>query len=138
MPSGTSSIQRALLCCAVLWIWRNDGRYKLRLAYTPPGVQQVASSGCLQSEWSIALGWGGMGAHLTLPILTLKSQAEFQQSHPGFLKWGEFRARRVPSKELLTTPRGEITANSSLPYHEHFSYYTLWFECEVSAVPSCV
>lgn len=80
-------------------------RYKLRLAYTPPGVQQVASSGCLQSEWSIVLG-RGMGTHLTLPILTLKSQAEFQQSHPGFLKWGEFKARRVPFKELLTTPQG--------------------------------
>lgn len=78
-------------------------QYKLRLAYTPSGVQQVTSSDCLQSKWSTP--FRGMGTHLTLPILALKSQAEFQQSHPGFLKWGEFKACRVPFKELLTIPQ---------------------------------
>lgn len=85
-------------------------QYLLRLAYTPSGVQQVT----VCRVWSTP--FRGMGTHLTLPILTLKSQAEFQQSHPGFLKWGEFKACRVSFKELLTTPKGRNHCELKPPF----------------------
>lgn len=107
--------------------------YKLRLAYTSSGVQQVTENVCRVSGLQSSGGW--------VLILALNSQAEFQQTfHPAFLKWRKFKAHRLPFKEVLTQPQGRNHWElKSLPFHKHFKgYHMLWFECEMSPLGPCV
>lgn len=108
-------------------------QYKLRLAYTPSGGQQVAENVCRVSGLQSSGGW--------VLILALNSQAESSNKyHPAFLKWRKLKAYRLPFKEVLRPSQGRNHWElKSLPFHKHFKgYHMLWFECEMSPMGSCV